>query len=191
MDHDHVYKYDFLIENIHKIETSSYQTSYKTFWRLHGAGLSKAYCSIYFQLLRKHLEKPIAIEALVKSLYDKPVNSSGKKSLQFSFVTKMLHMADQKLPIYDSLISSFYFFEPNRRLSFQERIRELIIFYEFLNYEYKRIIENGLLQESIKAFRKSYNPKYFTDEKIIDSLIWAFISYGYNGAVIDKNIVFR
>jgi hypothetical protein len=191
MERDHVKKYDWLIENIHKIESSSYQTSYKTFWRLHGAGLSSDYCSIYFQLLKKHLEEPIAIEKLVRYLFNKPVNSSGKKSLQFSFITKMLHMADRQLPIYDSLISSFYFFEPNRSLSFEERVDELIFFYEFLNFEYRRILKDSLLQESITAFRERFNSKHFTDEKIIDSLIWAFTSYGFNGAVINKSIVFR
>ena len=179
MERDHVKKYDFLIDNIHSLESSSYQTSYKTFWRLHGAGLSSDYCSIYFQLLKKHLEQPIAIEKMAIILFNEPVNSSGRKSLQFAFITKLLHMADRKLPIYDSLISSFYFFEPNRNLSFEKRINELVHFYDFLIFEYNRIIQNRLLHESIIAFRDRFKPKNFTDEKIIDSLIWAFTSYGF------------
>lgn len=191
IERDHVLKYDWLIENIHRIESPNYQTSYKTFWRLHGAGLSSEYCSIYFQFLKKHLKEPITIKKLLKSLFSKPVNSSGRKSLQFSFITKMLHMADRHLPIYDSLISSFFFFEPNRRLSFEERVDELTSFYEFLSFEYHRILKNSLLQESIETFRERFEPIHFTDEKIIDSLIWAFTSYGFNGAVINKNVVFR
>lgn len=188
---DHVKKYDWLIKNIHQIKSSNYQTSYKTFWRLHGAGLSNEYCSTYFQFLNRHLQKPIEMKELIKSLYNEPVNSSGRKSLQFSFITKMLHMADQHLPIYDSLISSFYFFESNRRLSFDKRVEELIKFYKFLKYEYNRILKNSLLKKSIETFRVRFKPLHFTDEKIIDSLIWAFTSYSFKGAVIDKNVVFR
>lgn len=191
VENDHVKKYDWLVEHIHQIESQNYQTYYKTFWRLHGAGLSAEYCSIYFQLLKRHLEEPIPIEKLVSFLYSKPVNSSGRKSLQFSFITKMLHMANKELPIYDSLISSFYFFEPNRRLSFKKRVDELISFYQFLNFEYKRILKDSLLQKSIEAFRVRFKPNYFTNEKIIDSLIWAFTSYCFSGAVANKNVVFR
>ena len=191
IERDHVKKYDWLIENIHQIESSNYQTSYKTFWRLHGAGLSSEYCSTYFQFLKQHLQEPIKIKELIKSLFKEPVNSSGRKSLQFSFISKMLHMADRHLSIYDSLISSFHFFEPNRGLSFEERVDELISFYEFLNFEYNRILKNSLLQESIETFRERFKPIHFTDEKIIDSLIWAFTSYAFNGAVINKSVVFR
>ncbi|RZB31328.1 MAG: hypothetical protein SRB2_04853 [Desulfobacteraceae bacterium Eth-SRB2] len=189
---DHVKKYDWLIKNIHQIKSSNYQTSYKTFWRLHGAGLSNEYCSTYFQFLNRHLQKPIEMKELIKSLYNGPVNSSGRKSLRFHLQQKCCALGREirQHPLLDSLISSFYFFKPNRRLSFDKRVEELIKFYKFLKYEYNRILKNSLLQKSIETFRVRFKPLHFTDEKIIDSLIWAFTSYSFKGAVIDKNVVF-
>ncbi len=101
-------------------------------------------------------------------------------------------MTDTTTPIYDSMISAFYFFtEPNQNKDLEDRISELSRFYEFLTDEYNRILELDLLAPSIRKFRLNFSPQSFTDQKIIDSLIWAFVSMQKNKGLSSKNIVYR
>ncbi|MCK7510859.1 MAG: hypothetical protein MZV70_46850 [Desulfobacterales bacterium] len=47
--------------------------------------------------------------------------------------------------------------------------------YEFLRWEYRRILDNGLLSRAIGLFRDCINlADRYTDIKVIDTLIWKF-----------------
>jgi len=190
-DAGHVRKYDWLVAHLHQAGNVEFQKKYRTFWRMNAARLSQGFCDRYFEILQEKQQNQLNLKEIVYSLYDVPSNSKGKNSLQFSFSTKMAHMVNQNLPIYDSLISEFYFFEPNARMELDDRVTELLDFYTFLQAEYLRIQEEGLLKHSIRAFRKHFNPQYFTDAKVIDSLLWAFVSFMYDGALVDRLVVFR
>jgi hypothetical protein len=48
-----------------------------------------------------------------------------------------------------------------------------------------------LLAGSIKEFRLQLTPQHFTDEKIVDSLIWAFVKLLGKGALLKSQIVYR
>lgn len=174
----HVAQYDWLIQNIHQITELEYQRRYKGFWRLSGAGLSQTYCHAYFQHLQARLENNAThLCILAHELYQIPINRN-RQALQFSFCTKLCHMVNHQIPIYDSNIRRFYRFnEPSRDLPIIERIREYARSHQFLIDEYNRILNEGLLAPSIQAFRQHFNPQHFTDIKVIDSLIWAFINY--------------
>ncbi len=168
----HVSDYDYLIENLNNSANAGYQSRYKTYWRLHGAGLSQDYCDIYFQYLQNAVLNPLPLKTLVTELYQVPC-SPNRKAIQFSFCTKLCHMIDRKLPIYDSKIAEFYNFKrPDSQISAERRINMYIRFYEFLKAEYQKVLDSKILDESIKSFRVSFQPKNFTDIKIIDSLIW-------------------
>jgi hypothetical protein len=186
----HVTEYDWLVQNIHQVAEDNYQNRYKKYWRLYGAGLSQNFCQVYFQHLQAGLNNnPPQLGILANQLYQVP-SSPNKHTLQFSFCTKLCHMLDQQLPIYDSMIRNFYFFtEPKQKLSVQQRIHGFVQFHQFLVHEYNRILNEGLLAPSIQAFRDHFSPQSFTDIKIIDSLIWAFVSLlndggGMNGVII-------
>jgi hypothetical protein len=49
-------------------------------------------------------------------------------------------------------------------------------------------MKQKLIGSSISAFRNHFNPIHFTDEKIIDSLIWGFVSLAKQGAIADGKI---
>jgi hypothetical protein len=100
-------------------------------------------------------------------------------------------MKNRQLPIYDSQIAAFYFFrEPARTLSLENRISQPESFHGFLRSGYARILANDLLAASITAFRAAFLPVYFTDQKIIDSLIWAFVSRLRNGATREGSVIY-
>lgn len=174
----HVAQYDWLIQNIHQVTEPEYQRRYKAFWRLSGAGLSQTYCHAYFQFLQAGLNNNVLhLNNLAHELYEIPINTN-RQALQFSFCTKLCHMLNREMPIYDSRIRTFYnFVEPLRRLPVGQRIAGYVQFHQFLINEYNRVLNEGLLAPSIQAFRQHLGPQHFTDIKVIDSLIWAFINY--------------
>ena len=173
----HVTEYDWLIQNVNQCETPQYQARYKNFWRLNAARLSANYCNFYFKVLRKAQINPPAVGNLAQQLHNTPTHGNGRKSLQFSFATKLLHMVNPNAPIYDSLVAAFYFFqEPDRNQTLQQRVNAYVAFHTFLAVEYQRILSNNLLGLSIQAFRQQFNPQRFTDTKVIDSLLWAYVT---------------
>jgi len=98
-------------------------------------------------------------------------------------------MTTPRIPVYDSRVARFCFFEePGRDLPLEERIRRLVAFHDFLIREYARILSVGLLAPAIRAFRQRLRPQHFSDEKIIDSLIWSFVNLLRNGALLDNRI---
>ncbi len=127
----------------------------------------------------------------VNALYNTAVSRNGDRSIQFSFATKLLHIADPRLPIYNSRVADFYFFQsPARSLSLKQRIGRFLDFHTFLMQEYRRVLEQGLLTVAIQEFRRQFNPQHITDEKIIDSLIWAFVTLLNEGGIPNKTVVY-
>jgi len=174
IDQKHVTEYDWLVQNIHNVAKADYQRRYKNYWRLNGAGLSQNYCQAYFQHLQAGLNNSVPqLSIIVNRLYQIPV-SQNKHALQFSFCTKLCHMVNRHSPIYDRKIRDFYSFKtPSNSLSVQCRVEKFIEFHQYLVHEYNRVLQEGLLTESIQTFRQRFKPQYFTDIKVIDSLIWA------------------
>lgn len=102
-----------LFQNGSISDNSNYKTTYRKYWQLNAARLSDNYCEHYFRVLEKYRNREDkSIEGIVKELYEVPSNAKDKKTLQFSFATKLLHTIDNTRPIYDSLIADFYFLPP-------------------------------------------------------------------------------
>jgi len=188
----HVTEYDRLIQNLQQSGTHQYQAIYRNYWRLNAARLSANYYGVYFQALQAAQANPPTLENLALQLYATPTHAGGRRSLEFSFATKLLHMVNRHVPIYDSLVASFYFFqEPNRVQPLNQRVATLSAFHAFLICEYARVLRNGLLTQAIQQFRQQFQPQHFTDEKVIDSLIWAYVRLLNNGGQINRQITYR
>ena len=187
-----VNEYDWLISNLHNCAQPAYQRRYKVFWRLNAARLHDNFCNAYFQALHNAKSNRPDLSKLTLALHATPTHGNGRKSLQFSFASKLLHMVSPSMPIYDSLVAAFYFYqEPSRKLTPEQRVASLVGFHSFLCSEYQRILTNNLLAQSIAAFRKHFNPHHFTDEKIIDSLIWGYVSLSKGGAVAEGQVQYQ
>lgn len=188
IDHVHVDNYDWLMANRGSVGDPVFQSRFRLFWRMNAARLGDTYCNHYFELL-SDLSDVADLEDLVRELYKVPVNNKGTKALQFSFSTKLLHMHDPHLPIYDKQVAAFYFYSaPSSRSAFDSRLTSLMRFHNFLQNEYARIADEHLLSESIHLFRSRLEPRFFTDEKVIDSLIWAFVALLRGGRLVDGSV---
>ena len=154
---------------------------------MNAARLSSHFHEVYFSILKDGSDLELA--SVMLTLYDVSNRANGRKSLQFSFATKLLHVLNPKLPIYSSEVAAFFFYQPQRAAA---RIDDYLSFYDFLVKEYRRIIELKLLKHAIEEFRFHLQPpEQFSDEKIIDSLIWATVGFLKEGALTTRQIVYR
>jgi hypothetical protein len=106
--------------------------------------------------------------------------------LQFSFATKLAHMVDPHVPIFDSFVANFYFFTvPPPTRPFQDRLASLLEFHAFLTREYARVLHLGLLAPAIEQIRSQRRlGSAVPDERVVDWLIWAWVSLLRSGAQI-------
>lgn len=167
-----------------------FQKAYRKFWAMNSARLSKDYQTKYFQYFEqlKNATKPVTVEKVARYLFKIPAHSEGRQSLQFSFSSKLVHMLDPKQPVYDSKVKSFFFLPISSSEIFEKKMALLLSSYEFLQAEYGRVLEQGLLVQAIKQFRVDFeleNNTAYTDEKIIDTLIWAFVKSLNKGTIRD------
>ncbi len=179
--------YYWLVQNLPQVATQQFQNKYAKYWGMQYP--NQAYRKVYFQTLQASILNPPSLSVLTKSLYNTPVNKKGQSN-QFSFATKLLHMADRHSPIYDLRVAAFYFFaEPDT----QRRVAACLAFHAFLVKEYGRVLNQGLLTQTIQAFRQQFpkEEQNFTDERIIDVLIWAYVGLLQKGVLISGQIAYR
>lgn len=193
----HVTEYEWLVGNVGLASTPRYQERYRQYWTMNRARLSPAFYAAYFGALSAAKTQTPTLGALALTLHAASTNSKGRQSLQFSFVTKLLHMSDQHLPIYDSQVAAFYLFQepeikkPKDPEDLKRRIGVFTSFHDFLRQEYARAVQNNLLATAVQEFRLRLNPQHFTDEKIVDSLIWAFVGLVWKGALHKGQIAYQ
>src|ERR1017187_8130850 len=121
------------------------------------AQLGTTFYDAYFEVLGRPYGSSPSLQEVCRSLYDASTRRNGTKVLQFSFATKLLHMRDQRLPIYDSMVAKFFFFEPpdpDKELS--RRIEALAEFYSFLAREYERVQRELLMQRAGAPFKQRF-----------------------------------
>jgi hypothetical protein len=188
IDPQYVKQYEWIREKVAEVDSPQYQQQYRDFWRMNVAQLGKSFYTTYFGLLKAPTEHELP--GLCDALYEVSTRLDGKRTLQFSFATKLLHLQNPHLPIYDSRVARFYLFKAPSGGTVEERTKKLTAFHNFLVAEYARVIHNGLLAPAIAALRERFKPRLHTDEKIIDWLIWALVGLAEDGAVLDGRIVY-
>jgi hypothetical protein len=187
-----VTEYDWLLQNVGEGDGPAYQQRYRAFWRMNVARLSPDFHTAYFSALSAARRQAPTLAVLCHQLYDASARGNGTRSLQFSFLTKLLHTTNPRLPIYDSKVAAFYFFEgPPTEMPLDERIGRLVAFYDFLHQEYARVLSARLLGPAIETFRERLKPEHHTDEKCIDWLLWAFVILLERGGLASRQIAYR
>jgi hypothetical protein len=168
-----------------------FQTMYRDYWRMSLSRLGGLFYKRYFAYMEE-LKTRDADEAAIRDiamLSDTPERSS----LQFSHATKLLNTIDSRQPVYDTHVTSFYFYVPPASdRPFETRLDALLEFYAFLRREYARVIEQKLLGPAIDQFRErvSADPD-LCDERVVDMLIWGFVSLMRRGVQQNGEALYR
>ncbi|PKL45408.1 MAG: hypothetical protein CVV39_07960 [Planctomycetes bacterium HGW-Planctomycetes-1] len=183
--------YVWLLQNAGQVNTLQYQQRYKQYWGMNNARLSEEFCDAYFGLLGQTLDNPqnLNVADIARALYETPVNAH-RQNLQFSFSSKLAHMANPGQPIYDSLVADFYFFKTPQNRDWQQKLEQYMLFYNFLVNEYARISREGLLNASIQQFGNQFNQPVLTDARVVDLLIWAFVKLLKQNSVLNGLIIY-
>jgi hypothetical protein len=182
-------EYDWLVDNLQQVATKPYQDRYGVYWVMRFPGA--AWRKVYFQELQTALLNPAnppSLTVLATNLYKTPTNAKGQSN-QFSFITKLVHMVDSHSPIYDDRVAAFYFFQ--KPDSGPGQTQDYVNFQAFLVQEYRRVLQNGLLSSSIQSFRQQFTPQHFTDERVVDVLIWGYVGLLMAGALTSGQITYR
>jgi hypothetical protein len=169
-----------------------FQREYRDYWRMNPARLSSTFYELYFDILGECLTTGSTDVAMIVRRFGSS-NPGESRPIQFSFATKLAHMVDDQRPVYDSFVAAFYFFvSPSGEKPVASRLRTFLAFYEFLRSEYHRILSLGLLQPAIESLRKHVRPGYgLADERIIDWLVWAYVSQLRSGAQLRGNMLYK
>jgi hypothetical protein len=159
-----------------------FQKRYRDYWRMNVGRFGPAFYEGYFGILSECQRVGSGdLRQTIEMLSDM---GSEPRGLQFSFATKLVHMIDPRVPVYDAYVAGFYFYvPPTSKMPRGERIRNLFSFHAFLRKEYQRVIDHGLLSASIAELRSGQpDSAGIPDERIIDWLIWGWVSYLRSGA---------
>jgi hypothetical protein len=190
--------YVWMIQCLPNVDVSrdvKFQGVYRRYWQLNPARLSPDFCTAYFSLLEqsKHAPDRTTVEAVARALLRIPTHSNGRESLQFSFASKLVHMVRPRLPVYDSMVESFFFLpSSDTQKTVEDKLKNLLQSYSFLVDEYDRVLRNELLAPAIAAFRQRFRlDAQYSDEKVIDTLIWRFVGYLRKGAFRDKSVEYQ
>jgi hypothetical protein len=64
--------------------------------------------------------------------------------------------------------------------------------YRFLVSEYQRVLKEGIMGDAISTFRNHFDlTNLYSDQKIIDTLIWKLVPFLESGAVRDGIVMYR
>jgi len=178
IDQESIDVYIFLKSEFKKSDVTMnplFQFVFRSFYRLDNAGLTPEFKDEYFKILQSvRSEVSIDILEIVEKLYSFP-NRKGQNSLQFSFVTKMINMIDDSVPIYDSEVAKvFNFRPPYHSKGFGKRLELFIEFHQFLKKNYISILENKKLNPAFEKMKKKFkNIGKLPKTKMLDFLIWS------------------
>ena len=124
------------------------------------------------------------LKKVVQELYEVPSNSTGQQKVQFSFASKLVHMCQPTLPVYDAMVKTFFFLPKAHGDSIDTQLPELMVDYRFLIDEYSRVMRDHLLDRAMSRVREycAYATN-LTDQRLIDLLIWVFVKWAKSGGI--------
>lgn len=172
---------------------AEYQRAYRNYWSMNQARLGDQFYARYFNLLGDLKESGRAdVESVARELAR--VGTGERQSLQFSFATKLAHMVDGHLPVYDGLVADFYFYPAasSSGKDLNEKLETLLLFYGFLRKEYARVLHDGLLSGAIESFRARFPEGHLVaDEKVVDWLLWSWVNLLRGGAQQESTLLYE
>lgn len=192
-DVSHYLEIQRMLREVDVSADKQFQRKYRAYWRMNVARLNDAFYARYFGLLESLKGAEITdIDKVVRQIVAQS-NDGERRSLQFSFATKLVHTLDQRAPVYDRFVAAFYFFAaPSSGDAFDRRLGRLLAFYGFLRAEYARVIRDGLLDVSMRRFRDRFLVnEAFPDERVVDLLLWGFVSMLRTGVQQQGKVLYQ
>lgn len=97
---------------------------------------------------------------------------NGEKSLQFSFITKMLNLADDtRYPIYDSMVAKVFGFKELSGAR-EQKLEEYKERYQKILATYSELQKDTLIQKVLTKFRTKFQCPNLSDFRVLDFICW-------------------
>lgn len=166
----------FLKGNVSK--NKEFQDVFKSFYGLNIAHLTKQFNDNYFTKFDKYRGEIITEETInlfLEEWYNIP-NSSERNTVQFSFLSKLLHTIDNDKIVYDKWVRILFELKDVssiKGLSFQEKVGIYYGQYQQLQNAYKVLIDSRDLNSIVVKFEK-YFPQAIgiSNVKKLDFIFW-------------------
>lgn len=183
---DHVQEYLWLkaaFGHANAVADHEFQRRFRAFWRMNWARLPENWYNQFFNLLHETRDNPTDDVVIIVNELEE-VLQGQRRYKAFSFASKLLHTVNNNLPIYDRKVREFFL------LAETHTPEEIAEHFAFLRQEYARVLEQGLLCQSIAAFRARFQLEapQISDVKIIDSLIWKFVDIMKTTSALNRAI---
>src|SRR6267378_1681820 len=104
----YVTDYEWLFTYLNETNSPEYQKNFRKFWAMNAAQLSSEFYGTFFDILATVSERNPTLNQVCCSLSECSARRNGMKTLQFSFATKLMHMSNPQLPVYDSQVAHIY-----------------------------------------------------------------------------------
>jgi hypothetical protein len=152
-----------------------FQFVFRSYYRLDNAGLTPAFKARYFELMENaRVTEVIDLQAIATDLY-RFKSLRDRKTLQFSFITKLAATVSPHYPIYDREVGKALGFSPPDQLrDFDKRLGIYLQFYGWLRRLYTDFIAARTLRSAEAALVAKYSTaKHVPPMKALDFLFWS------------------
>ncbi|NIJ56173.1 hypothetical protein [Dyadobacter arcticus] len=151
-----------------------FQFTFRKYYNLEEARLSHQFHLEYFRILQdlKSNREAWNYENVIEKLYEIP-RAKGDKSVQCSFVSKMFHTNDPANVVYDSKVAKMFNFSNLNLIPFDQKIQHFKNRIGTISYNYKKIIDHGLLSEVCESFDTRFENHGLHPTKKLDFIFWS------------------
>lgn len=168
--------YFFIAENYQRKNFDDIIFRKKFAWFYGMRGMTRAEKAKFFGMFC--LDKKTDFETILKEL------SKYRGRIFLSFVTKLLHTQNKKLPIYDSRIACVLKLQKQEGSEVDEKINNREQIYSELREDFKVLLRNPQIRRCLADKRKElqdkarsenflWQDKLLSEEKLLDSILWA------------------
>ena len=171
--HESVAAYSYIkrrLENRKSIYSDpEFRFVFSSFYGISNKTMDTQAADAYFFIFEKARKScSLSLSNLLIEHYNK---TKGKKKYHFSFITKLMHSIDNKLPIYDSNVNEA--FKPRFSYKNEGKIENANDYYNRLIEWYKKEMPvNKKIKNAIQFFRNKFNCHSINDVKIADFILW-------------------
>lgn len=153
---------------------AEFKKKFSSFYRLNSAGLTDAFRDRYFNHLfaARPLGKIDPYSSILLDLYNLP-RRKGDKSLQCSFVSKLVAIHDESRPIYDKYVRQFFGLGPPSIGSVEFRVAGFITNMERIREQYEDWAHSPRFARTVEPLLKQHpNLRDCHAHRAIDVLVW-------------------
>lgn len=150
------------------VQNKKFQRRYKNFYNMYPFGFTEKFYNAYFKMME---EGETNLKTILNTL-SKIKDKKGEKSVQLAFASKLLHMVDSEMPLYNSTVAKVFNLQI-RKGTIDEKVDHSIVLYQKLQNYYQQLLQQSVIKEIIEIFRdeSNLNQGVLSDAKLIDMII--------------------